>query len=207
MGWMRIDRVSWAERALWAACVVGSVAPVALAPTREEVAQGYVEAINRGNVEAALGRMAEDVIMRPPLGGQYTGREQARGVLEYRAALHERWEIVRWEFNGQEVHADIEITNDAWSLVGSSPTVSVMLVTRNGLLLLEDSRFNDKPLRRRLEPFLAWASSYRPEELNVVWQQDQPVRRGETALRLVSLLREWRSAGAPVAAADGRGQR
>ena len=206
MGWMRIDRMTWAERALWAAFVVGSVAPVALAPTREEVALGYLETINRGDVEAALDRMATDVVMRPPLGGQYTGRDQARGVLEYRAALHEQWHIIRWDFTGQEVHADIEVTNDAWSLVETRPTVNVTLVARNGLLLLESIRSNDRRLRRPLDPFLAWAAARRPVELNRVWQQGQPVRSRDSALQLVRLLREWRSAGAPVAVATGRGQ-
>lgn len=206
MGWMRIDRVTWAERALWAAFVVGSVAPLALAPTREEVARGYLEAINRGDAEATLAHMAPDVVMRPPLGGQYGGREQARGVLEYRAALHEQWLINRWDFTGQEVHADIEVTNDVWSLVETRPTVSVTLVTRDGLLLLESTRSNDQRLRRPLEPFLAWAAAHRPAELNRVWQQGQPVRSRDSALQLVRLLREWRAAGAPVAVATGRGQ-
>ena len=206
MGWMRIDRVTWAERALWAAFVVGSVAPVALAPTREEVARGYLEAINRGDVAAALDLMAPDVVVRPPLGGQYSGREQARGVLEYRAGLHEQWHIIRWEFNGQEVHADIEVTNDAWSLVEARPTVSVILVTRERLLVLETSRSDHRRLGRPLDPFLAWAAARRPAELNLVWQQGQPVRSRDAAPRLVRLLREWRSAGSPVAVATGRGQ-
>lgn len=206
MEWMRIDRVTWAERALWAAFVVGSVGPLALAPTREEVVREYLEAINRGDVEAALARMAPDVVMRPPLGGQYTGREQARGVLDYRAALHEQWHIVRWDFTGQDVHADIEVTNDVWSLVETRPTVSVTLVARNGLLLLESTRSSDRRLRRPLDPFLAWAAARRPGELNRVWLLGQPVRSRDSALGLVRLLREWRSAGAPVAVAAGRGQ-
>jgi hypothetical protein len=195
----RFERVTWAERALWAAFVAVSVASVALKPGAEEVARGYVAAVNRGDVEAALDMTATDFVLRPALGGYYYRREPARQVLKYRAALNERWRVLSWAYNGQEIHADLEVTNDAWTLLESRPQLSVILVVRNGRLLVETIRTDPNSMRRTLQPFLEWASAERPWELSRVWRGGQLVRTADSALRLVVLLREWRAASDRVA--------
>ncbi|CAN5893213.1 hypothetical protein BH20GEM1_BH20GEM1_13830 [soil metagenome] len=84
MGWLRIERVTWAERALWAVLVAGSIAPTALRPGAEQLALAYVEAIDRGDVDAALEVTARDFVMRDVLGGYVYGLA-VRDALEYRA--------------------------------------------------------------------------------------------------------------------------
>jgi hypothetical protein len=102
MGWLRIERGTWAERALWAALVVVSIAPVALQPQAEEVARAYVAAVDRGDVDAALELTAERFLLNPQLDSTLYPRPQARLVLEWRAALHERWRIVSWRYNSTQ---------------------------------------------------------------------------------------------------------
>lgn len=207
MGWIRIERVTWAERALWAALVLVSIAPVVLQPSAEEVARAYVAAVDRGDVDAALDLTTTDFVLRPLLGGYYYRREAARPVFEWRAALHERWRVVSWDYNSaeREVHADLEITNDAWMLAGSRPLVEVVLVVRDGRILTETIRTGEKELGRDLKPFLVWASAERPQELARAWRRKGPLRRADAAARLLELLREWRAAR-EVAAGPSQGQ-
>lgn len=208
MGWARIERVTWAERALWAALVLVSIAPVVLQPSAEEVARAYIAAVDRGDVDAALDLTTTDFVLRPVLGGYYYRREEAGRVLEWRAALNERWRVVGWEHDpvGQEVRAEVEVMNDAWSLVGSRPRVNLFLSFRDHRLLIEQVRAEPKDLQRALQPFLEWASAAQPRELTLVWRRGQPVRTADSALRLVVLLREWRAARDEVAAGSAQGQ-
>lgn len=196
MGLFRIERVTWAERALWAALVLVSIAPVALQTPPEEVARAYVAAVDRGDVDAALKLTSEDFVLNPELDQSLYRRPQARQVLEWRAALNERWRIVSWRYNSvqREVHAIVEITNDAWMLVDSRPVVEVVLIVRNQHLILEQARIESKELRLALRPFLEWASEDRPAELNRVWRDRGPRWGADQARGLLDLLREWRAA-------------
>jgi hypothetical protein len=200
MAWLRIERVTWPERALWVALVVGSLAPTALRPGAEELALAYVAAINRGDAEAAMEVIGRDFVMRDVLGGYVYG-PAVRDALEYRAALNERWRVLAWEYDWRqrEVHAQLQVTSDAWELVGSSPTVGMVYVVRDGQLLLERVRTGAREARRDLRPFLQWASAERPRELAVVWQDGKPVRNPAAAQRLLKLLREWKAAREPLA--------
>lgn len=206
MSGFRWDRVTWRERALWLALVAAAIAPVALTPSIDEVARAYVQAINRGDVEAALEVAGDQLLIRPIMGGEHRGPTEVRGVLEYRAALHERWRVLAWEDTGKEVHAGVVMTNDAWELAGAHPTATVILVVRNGKLLYELTRANHRPIRRALRPFLDWASEERPSELAAIWGEQGLVLRPEAAGRLVALLREWRTAERGVAEQPARGQ-
>jgi hypothetical protein len=200
MTWLRIERVTWPERALWVALVVGSLAPTALRPGAEELALAYIEAIDRGDVDAALELTARDFVMRDVLGGYVYG-PAVRDALEYRAALNERWQVLAWEYDWRqrEVHAQLQVTSDAWELVGSRPRVIVLFVMRDGRLLLESVRTGQKEARRDLQPFLAWASAERPRELAAVWQGRVPVRDREAAEGLLELLRAWKADRQPLA--------
>jgi hypothetical protein len=196
VGWIRIERVTWAERALWAALVAAAIAPVALMPGAEEVAQAYVAAVDQGNVEAAMAMTAEQFFLNPELDRPLYGKSEAKGVLEWRAALHERWRVVSWAYNPvqREVHTVVEISNDAWEILDCRPVVEVVLVVRNGELVVEQARVESRELRRALEPFLEWAAADRPVELDRVWGEIAPRWNAASALGLLALLREWREA-------------
>jgi hypothetical protein len=208
LGWIRIDRVTWAERALWVALVAAAIAPVALMRSADEVARAYVAAVDQGNVEAALALTADRFVLNPDLDRRLLGMPEARGVLEWRAALHERWRIVSWGYNPtqREVHTEVEITNDAWELIDRRPVVELVLVVRNGQLIVEQARLESKELRRSLAPFLEWAAAERPDELDRVWTENGPRWDMAAAGRLLDLLREWRAAGQGVAEEPPRGQ-
>jgi hypothetical protein len=195
MGWLRIERVTWAERALWAALVVVSIAPTALQPGVEEVVREYLAAVDRGDMDAALKLTAHDFVLGPPLGGYVRGTDAVRDALEYRAALNERWRLVDWEYDARnrQVRAVFVITSDAWDLVGSRPIVVVVYLVRGSRLLLEGVRMSGTEARRGLRPFLQWASAERPRELAAVWQDGKPVRNAAAARHLLALLREWRA--------------
>lgn len=195
MGRLRIERVTWTERALWAALVLVSIAPVALQPKAEDVARAYVAAVDSGDVDAALELTSEAFVLNPELDQRLYKRPQARQVLEWRAALNERWRVVSWRYNSvqREVHAIVEITNDAWMLLDCRPVVEIVLVVRSGHLTVEQARIESKDLRRSLRPFLEWASTDRPAELNMVWRRPGPRWGAEPARGLLDLLREWRT--------------
>jgi hypothetical protein len=201
MGSLRIERVTWAERALWAALVVVSIAPTALRPGAEELVRAYLAAVDRGDVDAALELTARDFVLRPVLGEFVYGRETVRDALEYRVALNERWRVIGWEYDRRqrEVHAEFLVTSDAWDLVGSRPTVGVVYVVRDSRLLIERVRTGAREARRDLRPFLDWASVERPRELAVVWRDGRPLRNPEAARHLLALLREWRAVREPLA--------
>ena len=200
MAWLRIERVTWAERALWVVLVVGSIAPTVLRPGAEELALAYVAAIEHGDVDAALEVVARDFVMRDVLGGYVYGLA-VRDALEYRAALHERWQILAWEYDWRqrEVQAEILVTSDSWELVGSRPRLSVLFVMRDGEILTERVRTGAREARQGLRPFLHWAAAERPGELAAVWFDGHPVRTAEAATRWLALLRAWRADGKPLA--------
>ncbi|HET7692873.1 MAG TPA: hypothetical protein VFM44_07300 [Gemmatimonadota bacterium] len=208
MSWIRRDRVTWAERGLWTALVAAAIAPVALQPDAEEVARAYVAAVDRGNVEAAVALTAERFVLNPDLDRRLLGMPEARGVLEWRAALHERWRTVSWRYNPtqREVHTEVEITNDAWELIDCRPVVEVVLVIRNGELIVEQARIESNELRRSLAPFLEWAADERPAELDRVWTEYGPRWDTASAERLLALLEEWRAVRPGVAERPARGQ-
>ena len=200
MGWFRRERVTWAERAVWAGLVLGTVAPLVLQPAPEAVARAYVDAVDGGDVDAALDLTSTDFVVRPLGGGYYYQGEGARPVFGYRAALHERWRVLTWEFDPEdrEVHALVEVTNDAWTLLGVTPRVELVLVVRDSRLILERPRTDSRELRSALDPFLTWAAAERPEDLARVWSRGQPVHRPEAARWLVGLLEAWRAEGQPA---------
>jgi hypothetical protein len=196
MGWIRIERVTWAERALWVALVAAAIAPVALMPGAEEVALAYVAAVDQGNVETAMALTAEQFILNPDLDRPVYRGPQAQGVLEWRSVLHERWRIVSWRYNPvqREVHTVVEISNDAWEILDCRPVVGVVLVVRNGEVIIERARIESRELRRALEPFLEWAAAERPVELDRVWGEIAPRWDAASARGLLALLHEWREA-------------
>jgi hypothetical protein len=202
MARLRMERVSWTERALWAAFLAVAVAPLALQPPPEEVARLYVDAINRGDVEAALGLTTTDVVIRPALGGYDYRREEAREVLEWRAALHERWRVDTWALDAEEgeVRIGFELENDAWRLLAPPPRLEVVLDVRAGRLASESIRAGAEVLREPLVPFLVWARARRPLELEKAWRNDRPVRGADAASQLLELLREWRATAETLAA-------
>ena len=202
MGWIGMNRVSWAERALWAALVAAAIAPVALMPSAEDVARAYIEALNRGDVDAAIELTGPETVLRPILGGGFYRGSEIRPVLEWRAALNERWRIVSWRPDSErrEVHATIEVSNRAWSLAGERPTVRSIFVIRQGRVRLDSTLGGgSKELRGHLRPFLRWVFEERPEELDSIWRKGRLVFGPEAAGDLVRLLEEWRATGAGVA--------
>lgn len=205
---LRIECVTWAERALWLGLIALSVAPIAIRPAPEAIARGWVDAINRGDVDAALALTTTDIVIRPALGGYYYRRERVREVLEWRAALNERWKVVSWEYDGRdrEVHVRFELANDAWALVTPPPNLEAVLVLGGGGLLAESIRSGSDDLRRPLAPFLAWAREEHPLQLGMVWLNGQPVLDREAAVRLLDLLRAWRAAEGAVAGTAFPGQ-
>jgi len=206
LGWIRIDRVTWAERALWVALVAAAIAPVALTPGISDVARAYIDAINRGDVDAALALTGPGIVIRPFLGSESRGPAQARELLEHRAALKERWRVLSWKDTGKEAHADVEVTSDAWALVGIRPRTTVILVVRNGRLVYELARTNQKPVRRALRPFLLWAEEEHPREIDAIYRDRELVWRAGAAERLLALLEEWRADRSGVAEEPPRGQ-
>lgn len=208
MGWIRIDRVTWAERGLWVALVAAAIAPVALMPDPEDVARDYVAAIGRGDVEAALALTGERFYVNPELDGRLLRGDDARGVLAWRAALQERWRPLSWDYNPvqREVHTVVEITNDAWELIGVRPVVEVVLVVRSGKLIVDQARVESRELRVALTPFLEWAAAERPAELGGVWRERGPRWSADAAGGLLALLREWRGGAPGVADEPPRGQ-
>lgn len=209
MGWIRIERVTWAERALWTAFVVASLAPVALQPAPEEIARSYVEAINRGDVNAALALTTTDFVIRPVLGGYFYRAEAARNVLEWRAALNERWRILdlAYEEESGMVRIRFELENDAWRVLGPPIVLEGVLAMRGRRVLSETVGPGGRgDLGTALEPFLAWAGEERPLTLGRVWRNRQPIRSEEAAGRLLDLVRAWRAATGPVAEAPAAAQ-
>lgn len=200
MGLIRRARVTWAERAVWAGLVLASVAPLVLQPAPEAVARAYVDAVDRGDVDAALDLTSTDFVLRPALGGYYYRREQARLVLEYRAALHERWRVVAWEYDAEDhaAYAAIEITSDVWDRLETRPRIELVLLLRGSQLIVEQPRADARELRRALDPFLAWAAAEYPAELARVWARGTPLHRADSARLLVALLDAWKRGREPL---------
>jgi hypothetical protein len=194
MAHVRMDRVTWVERVLWIASIVIILVLLALQPSPEEIALGYVNAINNGDLEGALAMTSDDVVLQLILGGYIYGKEQARPALEWRTALDERLRVLSWSYHpdAKEVHTEVEITNDAWDVLGIRPQTKITLVVRGRTLRADVARSDARPLRRSLEPFLAWAAENRQTEFARVWSNRQPIRTAEAARGLLKLLHEWR---------------
>lgn len=209
MSWIRIDRVTWAERALWAALVAAAIAPVALMPGAEEVVRAYVAAVNRGDVDAAMELTGPETVLRPVLGGGFYRGPEIRPVLEWRAALDERWRVVSWrpDSRQREVHALLEVSNRAWTVMDRRPVVQSIFVVREGRIRLDSALGGGgRELRPALRPFLQWALEERPEELGRIWQDGHLVFGADAARDLTRLLQEWRAARPGVAEEPSRGQ-
>jgi hypothetical protein len=112
---------------------------------------------------------------------------------------------VSWEYDaGQgDVRAVVEISNDAWRLLGSLPQVEIVLGVRSGRLDHETASRESGELRRAVRPFIEWASANRSGDLAGFWRKGHLLRGADAAGALVRLLEAWRE---PVAVTPERGQ-
>ena len=100
-----------------------SLASCNLTPDPESVVNSWNDALNVGDVEAALEYLEDDAlitIVPPPAGlsGIFTGKEQIRGWYEGNAAQNGFNEIVEIQVNGDKVNWTSKFGMDEWREIG-----------------------------------------------------------------------------------------
>jgi len=100
-----------------------SLASCSQTPDPESVVKSWNDALNVGDVEAALEYLDEDAaitIVPPPAGmsGIFTGKEQIRGWYEANAALNGFNEFVEIQVNGDKVNWTSKFGMDEWRKIG-----------------------------------------------------------------------------------------
>jgi hypothetical protein len=92
-------------------------------PDPESVVESWNDALNVGDVDAALEYLEENAVVTivpPPAGmsGIFTGKEQIRGWYEGNAALNGFNEIVEIQVTGNKVNWTSKFGMDEWRKIG-----------------------------------------------------------------------------------------
>ena len=76
---------------------------LAQASDPEAVARSAYEALNAGDVEAALALYGDDEVLSLGAFGSFSGREELRGSFENEVAKHATWEFSDFQVEGDTV--------------------------------------------------------------------------------------------------------
>ena len=93
------------------------------APDPESVVKSWNDALNVGDVEAALEYLDDNAVITivpppPGMSGIFTGKEQIRGWYEGNAAQNGFNEIIELQVNGDEVNWTSKFGMDEWRKIG-----------------------------------------------------------------------------------------
>lgn len=175
---------------------------VAPSPSPESVVREFLAAIDRGDIPAAMARVAEEFTFRDRAGTFAVGREDLVPMLEWDVAVGGDPSVRELEVSGDTVRAVIVETNELTRLLELGAfVVDATFVVGDGRIVEEivEERTEGGPsyterFRRALQPVLGWAAERHPDRLDAILTDGGLRYDGPTARELVRLVRAWRDA-------------
>lgn len=158
----------------------------------------YLAAINMHDVERATSYLANDFRITFVDYGVSLDKAQAREALAWDAGANGH---VRFEPSDVQEYAITGVLteeNDFLRLVGIPvlKAETTYRFDRHGLI--KEQSYESLPgqasFQDAMQPAVAWAAEYRPEELAEIYPDGQMIYNEEMARRWVVLLKEWRAA-------------
>ncbi len=105
---------------------------LAQAADPEAVARSAYEALNAGDVEAALALYTDDAVLSLGAFGSFSGKEELRGSFENEVAKHATWELSDFQVEGDTVTFTSRYTNDDLQAIGITLEGTEVITIRDG---------------------------------------------------------------------------
>lgn len=195
-----LRRITGLEALLWTLATVAPLILVARAPDPREVVDAYLAAIERGDVDAALGMLTSEAMLEVPFAGKYRGGDGARDALEWRAAAGYRLEIHRvLERDDSDGRLALAVREESrvLDLLGARQRYQSHYYVRGdrvrGEMWIPTDRASDAAARDSLAAFERWLESEHPGERADLFARGQPRWSGRTADLWLTRLEEWRA--------------
>ncbi len=143
---------------LLAMAIVGMLPRPATAQTPDPVAvvKASLDAVNRGDVEAALALFADDATFRRP-PDSWTGTEQLRAMLQADVAIHSHIEASNFQLAGDQVTYTFKGSNDRFRSLGIDSIEGTTTVTVQGGKVTLVTTLPSPESRARIQAALAAA--------------------------------------------------
>jgi len=164
-------------------------------PRLEERVKAFERAYNERDVEKVMSFYAEDAVHAVPGVFVAQGSEELRALTEHDAVLNTRLSLGECRTVGDTVRCELTFSSD-WTTAAGIRQVrySAAFVFSDGLIkefVTEVSPEGAQAFSNVFNPFLAWASAEKPEQVREMMPEGEFVYSAQNAKRSLALLREW----------------
>ncbi len=98
----------------------------------EALARSVFEALNAGDVEAALALYADDAILDLGTFGKFSGKEEIRAAFEKEVSLNAFWEVSDFQVEGNTATFKSRYTSDAMRALGVTLEATEVMTIQDG---------------------------------------------------------------------------
>ncbi len=110
------------------------------------VARSAYEALNAGDVEAALALYADDAVLSLGAFGSFSGKEELRGSFENEVAKHATWEFSDFQVEGDTVTFTNRYTNDDLQAIGITLEGTEVITIQDGKITTDTWAVTDESM-------------------------------------------------------------
>jgi hypothetical protein len=100
----------------------------------EALARSVYEALNAGDVEAALDWYADDAVLDLGTFGRFSGKEELRAAFENEVSLNASWEVSDFQVEGNTVTFQSRYTSDAMRALGVTLEAIEVITFQDGTI-------------------------------------------------------------------------
>jgi ketosteroid isomerase-like protein len=98
----------------------------------EALARSVFEALNAGDVEAALALYADDAVLDLGAFGKFSGMGELRAAFEHEVSLNASWELSDFQVEGNTVTFKSQYTSDAMRALGVTLEATEVMTIQDG---------------------------------------------------------------------------
>lgn len=171
-------------------------------PSPRQVVERYIRSANRHDVTAMLSCLADDFVFSAAGSAFRMTKHDLLPVLAWDAGLNGRARFRTLAASATSATVVVTERNDFYRLLGiGQQSYRARFTVRNGVMheeVIEEMIKQGLTVAEALIPVVAWARLHRPEQLDGIYQDGQPIYDGESATRWVALLQAWRASTAPT---------
>lgn len=103
----------------------------------EAVIRSVYEALNAGDVEAALAIFADDAVLDLGAFGRFSGKEELRASFEREVSLNAHWELEDAQVEGNTVTFTSRYTSDDMRALGVTLEATEVVTIQDGLIVTD----------------------------------------------------------------------
>jgi hypothetical protein len=113
-------------------------------PDLESLARSVPEALNAGDIEAALAVYAEDGVLDLGPFGKFSGKEELRASFENELSLNAEWQVDNFQVDGNTVTFTSRYTSDAMKGLGVTLEAVETMTFEDGVIVLDQWMITDE---------------------------------------------------------------